>query len=479
MGGKADVEAAMLASGSSPTPSELDDAEYVEIKKLRLGGDTDDDRALAPLAHEVNLLNTLSHEGVVQIVGFVEEVEQGVTWMVFAWEKNGNLREFIQSAKWELPERISLIYDVARGLTYLQERDPPICHGDLKSLNILVNSKHRAMITDFGSARTVGLADERAVKGVRAAKAYSTPRPDAMLAQNAEPPSAEIAPSGDFITMTGPAWTAVTGNFPFDKENDTAVVLRIAKGDLPPIENDNQLKQIKVLCSLMRECWTLDIRERPTALRCQQIDQTMPSPRGGNSSTVTRSNGLLFALGRVQLRNDLYTEAREYFEQSLAAATSVGDEWGEARAYQGIGDVSYLQNEYSKAEESYIKSRDIYPQIGNERGIAQSAKRLGDVYRIRAEYSKAEEACMQARTIYSQIGEQLGLDQSVASLGDVYRMRAEYSKAEKLYIQAREIYSQTGSQLGFAQSVHSLGDVYLRWGDSSKAEESYTQAREI
>ncbi|KIO23031.1 hypothetical protein M407DRAFT_78553, partial [Tulasnella calospora MUT 4182] len=233
------------------------------------------------LAHEVNLLNDLSHENVVKILGFVEDVGHGVGWMVFAWEQNGNLREFIRSAKWELPERVSLINDVARGLNYLHGRSPPICHGDLKSLNILVNPENLAVITDFGSARVVDSAG--ALKDVRAAGALT----------------AEIAPSGDFITMTGPAWTirwaapelldgylpglasdiwalgwicweAVTGNFPFDKENDVAVVLRIAKADLPTVENHDQFRQIKALCSLMRECWKLDTCERPTAAKCQQ-----------------------------------------------------------------------------------------------------------------------------------------------------------------------------------------------------------------
>ncbi|KAG9041601.1 hypothetical protein FS837_012040, partial [Tulasnella sp. UAMH 9824] len=107
-GGKADVEAALLASEQSPSYQESSELEYVAVKKLRFDAETDDHRALAPLAHEVNLLNTLRHDNVVKIVGFVEDVEQGIAWMVFAWEKNGNLREFIRSAKWELPERVSL-----------------------------------------------------------------------------------------------------------------------------------------------------------------------------------------------------------------------------------------------------------------------------------------------------------------------------------------------------------------------------------
>ncbi|KIO20739.1 hypothetical protein M407DRAFT_50882, partial [Tulasnella calospora MUT 4182] len=133
--------------------------------------------------------SNLSHKNVVKILGFVEDVDSGVVWMVFRWENNGNLREFVRSESWELPERISLINDVAGGLSYLHGRNPPICHGDLKSLNILVNSENRAIITDFGSARA-------------------------------------IAASGESITMTGPAWTI------------RWAAPELLKGDLPGLGSD-------------------------------------------------------------------------------------------------------------------------------------------------------------------------------------------------------------------------------------------------
>ncbi|KAG9047669.1 hypothetical protein FS837_001745 [Tulasnella sp. UAMH 9824] len=497
-GGKADVQAAMLASAPSSTLSEPDDAEYVAIKRLRLDENTDDDRTLAvspdgsasreqrgiltdpdspprhskPLAHEVNLLNGLSHENVVKIFGFVEEVSQGIAWMVFAWEKNGNLREFIRSAGWELPERVSL-------------------------LNILVNAESRAIITDFGSARAVGLVEDDGAEGVRAAKPASTSSPAPTGAQNAEALSAEIAPSGEFITMTGPAWTvrwaapelldgylpglasdvwalgwicweAVTGNFPFDKEDDTAVVLRIAKGDLPTIENDDQLKQLKMLCSLMRDCWKLDMNERPTALRCQKVvqwmDQAVPSRREGNSSSITRSSGLLRALGRLQLRNGMHTEGRELFGQSLKVAESVGDEYGQAEALRAIGDTLYLQDEYSKAEESFVQARDIYLRIGKQlgfaqsRGFAQSVKALGDVHRMRTEYSKAEEAYIHAREVHSQIGDQFGFAQCSEGMGRLHSTRGEYAKAAESYAEAQRIYHRIGDMYSSANI-----SWYLAW----------------
>ncbi|KIO18388.1 hypothetical protein M407DRAFT_31961 [Tulasnella calospora MUT 4182] len=511
-GGTADVEAAILAPAQSSSSPKSDDKDYVAIKKLRFDEDTDDDRALAPFVHEVSLLNDLSHKNVVKIFGFVEDVEQRVAWMLFVWEKNGNLREFIRSAKWELPERVSLIDDVASGLSYLHGRDSPICHGDLKSLNILINSENLAVITDFGSARAVDPAPKGALKGVPVASVTTTPHQAATELQSMETLTVEIAPDGDFVTMTGPAWTvrwaapellrgdlpglasdiwalgwicweAVTGNFPFDVDNNVLTIVRITKGDLPPVENDYQFKQIQALCNLMRECWKLDASERPTALKCQQatsfMDQTVPSRGEGSDLPATRSTGLLFALGWIQLRNGMFAEAQEYFGQSLEVAESVGDDWGRARALKALGEVYKIQNQYSKAEESYIQARDIDSQIGDRLGFAKSVKSLGDVYRMWDQYSKAKKLYIQAREIYSQIGDRLGFAQLVDSLGDLYCMWDQYSKAEESYIQARDIYSEVGNRLGFAQSVGSLGDVYRMQDDYLKAEESYIQARDI
>lgn len=130
-GGNAKVEPAVLVPAEPSNASGTDDTEYVAVKKLLFGEESDYDQALAvsfciatsraggnsdwltlqskSFAHEVDLLSKLSYDSVVKIIGFVEDIGQGVAWMIFSWEKNGNLREFVSSAKWELPERVSLV----------------------------------------------------------------------------------------------------------------------------------------------------------------------------------------------------------------------------------------------------------------------------------------------------------------------------------------------------------------------------------
>jgi serine/threonine-protein kinase CTR1 len=49
--------------------------------------------------------------------------------------------------------RLSMAYDVAKGMNYLHNRNPPIVHRDLKSPNLLVDKKYTVKVCDFGLSR--------------------------------------------------------------------------------------------------------------------------------------------------------------------------------------------------------------------------------------------------------------------------------------------------------------------------------------
>lgn len=56
----------------------------------------------------------LSHENIVQLIGFVEDFEDGQAWIVMSWAPNGNVSEFLATGKREIPERISLVSERSR-----------------------------------------------------------------------------------------------------------------------------------------------------------------------------------------------------------------------------------------------------------------------------------------------------------------------------------------------------------------------------
>ncbi|KAG8895422.1 hypothetical protein FRC00_007488, partial [Tulasnella sp. 408] len=62
----------------------------VAVKKIRYTDTTDEEKFSKEFVHEVELLAGLSHENIVELVGFVEDLKLRKAWIVLSWEPNGN-----------------------------------------------------------------------------------------------------------------------------------------------------------------------------------------------------------------------------------------------------------------------------------------------------------------------------------------------------------------------------------------------------
>ncbi|KAG8930431.1 hypothetical protein FRC01_002799, partial [Tulasnella sp. 417] len=101
-GGKAEVVKAKLKLGGRS------DQQLVAIKRLRHYDDMNKRMFSNEFVHEVDVMARLSHENVIRLIGFVEDLPNGKAWFVLPWEPNGTVREFLTTGEWEIPERISL-----------------------------------------------------------------------------------------------------------------------------------------------------------------------------------------------------------------------------------------------------------------------------------------------------------------------------------------------------------------------------------
>ncbi|MED6114608.1 hypothetical protein PIB30_081917 [Stylosanthes scabra] len=103
--------------------------------------------------NELENLSRLHHKNLVRLIGFYEDSNERI--LVYEYMNNGSLNEHLHkiqsSALMSWAVRIKVALDAARGIEYLhQYATPPIIHRDIKSSNILLDSKWTAKVSDFG-----------------------------------------------------------------------------------------------------------------------------------------------------------------------------------------------------------------------------------------------------------------------------------------------------------------------------------------
>ncbi|CAI8596887.1 unnamed protein product [Vicia faba] len=107
---------------------------------------------------EITLLSRLHHKHLVRLIGFCEENDERL--LVYEYMSNGSLHDHLHDKNnveknssimnsWKM--RIKVALDAARGIEYIHNYAvPPIIHRDIKSSNILLDSKWNARVSDFG-----------------------------------------------------------------------------------------------------------------------------------------------------------------------------------------------------------------------------------------------------------------------------------------------------------------------------------------
>lgn len=107
---------------------------------------------------ELALLTRLHHKHLVGLVGFCQEEDERL--LVYEYMSNGSLHDHLHNKdnverkssvvnSWKMRVRVAL--DAARGIEYLHSYAvPPIIHRDIKSSNILLDTKWTARVSDFG-----------------------------------------------------------------------------------------------------------------------------------------------------------------------------------------------------------------------------------------------------------------------------------------------------------------------------------------
>lgn len=100
---------------------------------------------------EIDLLKNISHNNIISIYDVILCEKNNIIILILEYCHKGDLTHFLKGRSLSEKEGIYYIYQIIKGLKYLNDNN--IIHRDLKPQNILIDKNNRIKICDFGFSR--------------------------------------------------------------------------------------------------------------------------------------------------------------------------------------------------------------------------------------------------------------------------------------------------------------------------------------
>ena len=150
----------VLGNGTYGSVIELISAgEIVAGKVFRMSSTARLEMIATKVCGEIITMLQLSHPNIVQCKGVTLLPNQPLPVLLMERLMTSLHAYLLRPENCNMPikRKVSFLQDTAAGLEYLHSRTPTVVHRDLTATNILLSSKLRAKITDFGNSRILDL----------------------------------------------------------------------------------------------------------------------------------------------------------------------------------------------------------------------------------------------------------------------------------------------------------------------------------
>jgi len=209
------------------------------------------------LKREISIMSTVSHPNVVHCIAADISNKNDIGIIVHKSYKNSleDLRK--ERPTWSVKRVLSVAKDVTDGMAYLSSVG--IIHRTLSPINILLDSKNTALISDYGLARVEDFKKQGYMTKGLGVPLYEAP--ELMVSVGDYGTEVDVYSFGIIL------WELLTNRVPYDhlRINNTTEFLfpHVVGGKRPQTDNAEVFIKHPQITELMMKCWAKNSAERP------------------------------------------------------------------------------------------------------------------------------------------------------------------------------------------------------------------------
>ena len=232
--------------------------------------------ARAQFEREARLLASLTHPNLPGVNDYFVDARTGLQYLVMDYVEGEDLDAMIKRAG-PLPENTAVewIVQILSAVEYLHAQNPPIIHRDIKPANIKITPEGKAVLVDFGIAKTYDpqLATRTGARAVT--PGYAPPEQYGMRTDQ----------RSDIYALGATLYTMLTGRVPPEAPLRMSAVERV----IPPQELGTRISQnVDTAVRRAMEVETTRRWQRVADLRAMLQARTGEGLEPGDDSSATR-----------------------------------------------------------------------------------------------------------------------------------------------------------------------------------------------
>jgi hypothetical protein len=241
------------------------------VAALKVMKPTAEPDARARFVREAESLSALRHPAVVRVMGFTEDPERGLLYLVMELAVGDTLRARVARGPMDLPEALATFVPLAQGLDHAHAAG--IFHRDLKPSNVVLCVDGTPRLVDFGIAAALE-AEPLTTAGQLGTLPYLPP--EVFRGERADPAALDVYAFGLLLheALTGQRSFAVD---PASTPAAAAAAIGVRKLQSSSVELPDQFPD--ALRELVRAATDSDPKRRPTMRHVRQALESMVERR--------------------------------------------------------------------------------------------------------------------------------------------------------------------------------------------------------